>query len=58
MKKDFDYYIYLFFLVYALILQEELEEDVDQEDIFSIQPLEKLAMDKHHHEHKQIYIYS
>ena len=58
MKNDFDYYIYLFFLVYALILQEELEGDGEQDDLFFIQPLEKLAMDKAHHEHKHIYVYS
>ncbi len=37
---------YILFLLYALVLNEELEADDESDIPFFIQPLEKLAVDK------------
>jgi hypothetical protein len=48
MKNKLNRPTYILFLLYALILSEELEADEDSEQPCFIQPLEKVAVDRGH----------
>lgn len=43
MKINYDYTIYLSFLLYALVLSEPFDESAEQDEGSHLQPWEKLA---------------
>ena len=43
MKKDINHHIYLMFLLYALILSEELESGEEPDEMSYIHPLERVV---------------
>lgn len=46
MKNKFNHSTYVLFLLYALVLGEEFEADVESDLPCFIQPLEKVAVDR------------